>query len=47
MVSLTGAETSAVILCVHRINFLVIKQKLNEEHLPLRLTTGSQKDKRQ
>jgi hypothetical protein len=37
----SGAETSAVFLCVHRIKFLVIKQKPNEEHLLLRLTTGS------
>jgi hypothetical protein len=37
----TGAETSAVFPCVHRIKFLVVKQKPNEEHLLLRLTTGS------
>lgn len=37
----TGAETSAVFLCVHRIKFLVIKQKPNEEQLLLHLTNDS------
>jgi hypothetical protein len=40
MVSHPGDGTSTVSLCVHRIKFLVIKQKPDEEHLPLRLTTG-------
>jgi len=36
-----GAETSAVFLYVHRIKFLMIKQKPNEEHILLHLTNGS------